>query len=110
MTALQNLTRVHDEPQHIYQGEVTVKRMEDMDVSTCVVDKKTSEEELLTVMSEFRKILSAGKSVAFVICKGALTDAPQVEYKNDYSISREDTIRHIVSVSGEDSIVSTTGK
>lgn len=101
---------IHDEPQHIYQGEVTVKLMEDMDVSTYVVDKETSEEELSNEMSDFRKSLSTGKSVAFVIRKGALTDAPQVEYKNDYSMSREEIIRHIVSVSGEDPIVSTTGK
>ena len=101
---------IHDEPQHIYQGEVTLKLMEDMDVSTYVVDKETSEEELSNEMSDFRKSLSTGKSVAFVICKGALTDAPQVEYKNDYSMSREEIIRHIVSVSGEDPIVSTTGK
>ena len=101
---------IHDEPQHIYQGEVTVKLMEDMDVSTYVVDKETSVEELSSVMDDFREVLSSGKSVAFVIRKGALTDAPQVEYKNDYFMSREEIIRHIVKVSGEDSIVSTTGK
>ena len=101
---------IHDEPQHIYQGEVTIKLMEDMDVSTFVVDKNTTVEELSTAMSEFRKLLSVGKSVAFVIRKGALTDAPQVDYRNNYSMPREEIIRHIVSVSEEDPIVSTTGK
>ena len=101
---------LHDEPQHIYQGEVTVKLMEDMDVATFIVGKDTSEEELSTKMDEFREILSSGKSVAFVIRKGALTDAPKVEYKNDNTMIREDIIKHIVKASGEDPIVSTTGK
>ncbi len=101
---------VHDEPQHIYQGEVTVKLLEEMDIATFVVGKETTEEELTAKMSEFRTILATGKDVAFVIRKGALTDAPKVEYKNDNTMSREEIIQHIVKASGEDPIVSTTGK
>lgn len=101
---------IHDEPQHIYQGEVTVKLLEDMDIATFVIGKETTEEELSAKMSEFREILSKGKDVAFVIRKGALTDAPKVEYKNDNKMVREEIIKHIVKASGEDPIVSTTGK
>ena len=32
---------VHDEPQHIYQGEVTLKLLEDMEIEYFVVDKNT---------------------------------------------------------------------
>ena len=101
---------VHDEPQHIYQGEVTVKLLEDMDIATFVIGKETSDEEVVAKMEEFRSILAAGKDVAFVIRKGALTDAPDVEYKNDNIMVREEIIQHIVKASGEDPIVSTTGK
>lgn len=101
---------IHDEPQHIYQGEVTVKLLEDMDISTFVIGKETTEEELSVKMSEFREILNNGKDVAFVIRKGALTDAPKVVYKNDNKMIREEIIKHIVAASGEDPIVSTTGK
>lgn len=101
---------VHDEPQHIYQGEVTIKLLEDMDISSFVISKDTTEEELSSKMDEFKVLLSDGKDVAFVIRKGALTDAPKVEYKNKYNMVREDIIKHIVKVSGEDPIVSTTGK
>ena len=45
-----------------------------------------------------------------MIRKGALTDAPKVEYKNDNHMTREAIIQHIVKASGEDPIVSTTGK
>lgn len=101
---------VHDEPQHIYQGEVTLKLLEDMDIASFVIGKETTEEELAGKMKEFRTVLANGKDVAFVIRKGALTDAPKVEYRNDYSMLREEIIQHIVAVSGEDPIVSTTGK
>ncbi len=101
---------IHDEPQHIYQGEVTIKLLEDMDVATFIIGKETSDEEVKAAMDKFREILANGKQVAFVIRKGALTDAPKVEYKNDNTMVREEIIRHIVSGSGEDPIVSTTGK
>ena len=101
---------VHDEPQHIYQGEVTIKLLEDMDIKTFILDKETTEEELVKVMSEFRDILSTGKNVAFVVRKGALSYDEKVVYKNDNLLVREEIIRHIVDKIGDDIIVSTTGK
>lgn len=101
---------VHDEPQHIYQGEVTIKLLDDMGIKSFVIGKETTEDELKNVMDDFRSVLAEGKDVAFVIRKGALTDAPAVEYKNDNKMVREEIIQHIVKASGEDPIVSTTGK
>lgn len=101
---------IHDEPQHIYQGEVTVKLLEDMDIAAFVIGKETTDEEVKKAMENFRTVLAAGKDVAFVIRKGALTDAPKVEYRNENTMVREEIIRHIVQASGEDPVVSTTGK
>lgn len=101
---------IHDEPQHIYQGEVTVKLLEDMDIRTFIINKDTSDEEVSAAMDEFRTVLAQGKDVAFVIGKGALSYDGKVEYKNDNTMVREEIIRHIVKASGEDPIVSTTGK
>lgn len=101
---------IHDEPQHIYQGEVTVKLMEDMDVKTFIIGKDTTEEELTAAMEDFRGLLDNGKQVAFIVRKGALEYGEKVVYKNNYDMSREEIIRHIVAVSGKDPIVSTTGK
>ncbi len=101
---------VHDEPQHIYQGEVTVRLLEDMDIRTCIVGKETTKERLTSVMEEFGLLLAEGKSVAFVIQKGALTYEEKVVYQNEHQMVREEIIRHIVRAAGEDPIVSTTGK
>ena len=101
---------IHDEPQHIYQGEVTLKLLEDMDIATFVIDKETKDEEVSNAMDEFNTLLASGKDVAFVVRKGALSDAPQIEYKNNNQLLREDVIDQIVKVSKDDLIVSTTGK
>ena len=101
---------VHDEPQHIYQGEVTVKLMEDMGVPTMIIGKDTTADELSAKWTEFKSVLDEGRQVAFVVRKEALTFDGKVVYKNDYDMAREDIIKHITAVTGEDMIVSTTGK
>lgn len=101
---------VHDEPQHIYQGEVTVKLLEDMDIAAFVIGKDTTPEELSSIMKKYKELLAVGKNVAFVVRKGALSYDGKVVYRNNYTMVREEIIRHIVHVSGEDPIVSTTGK
>ena len=99
-----------DEPQHIYQGIVTRTLLDDMDVKNHVITKETTEDELKAAMDEFAPILKAGKQVAFVVSKGALSFDGKVDYRNSYSLNREEVIGHIAKAAGEDPIVSTTGK
>ncbi len=101
---------VHDEPQHIYQGEVTVKLLEDMDIKSFIIGKDTTEAELASVMEDYKKVLAEGKQVAFVVRKGALEFDGKVKYSNSNTMVREEIIRKITEVTGEDAIVSTTGK
>ena len=99
-----------DEPQHIYQGEVTLKLLEDMDIATFIIGKDTTDDEIMQSMVRFKDILNSGKDVAFVIRKGALEYEEKVVYKNANIMKREEIIQHIVAISGEDPIISTTGK
>ena len=101
---------IHDEPQHIFQGQITRSLLDLMEIRNFVIGKDTTEEEVRAAMTEFRPLLEAGKDVAFVIRKGALTDSVPAIYSNPYTMNREEIIRHIVAASGEDPIVSTTGK
>ncbi len=101
---------VHDEPQHVYQGIVTERLMNDMDVETFVIGKETSDDEVLAARSRFDGALEKGKQVAFIIRKGALEFDGKVEYKNAYSLNREEVLRHIAAVTGNDPVISTTGK
>ncbi len=101
---------IHDEPQHIYQGEVTVKLLEDMGIKSFAIGKDTTDEEVASVMEDYKKVLAEGKDVAFVIRKGAISYDGKVKYENENKLTREEIIQHIVKVTGEDPIISTTGK
>ncbi len=101
---------VHDEPQHIYQGEVTLKLLEDMGIKSFVVSTDTDEEQLRAVAESFSKELAEGKSVAYVIRKNALTYEKNVKYKNNFVMGREEAIKHIAAAAQEDPIICTTGK
>ena len=101
---------VHDEPQHIYQGEVTLKLLEDMGIDYFVIDKSTDEKQVYGQLNKWQSVLQAGKQVAFVVKKGALEYDNKVKYANGNSLLREEVIRRITNVSGTDPIISTTGK
>lgn len=101
---------VHDEPQHIYQGEVTIKLLEDIGIKSFVIGENTTDKEVEEVMGDYKKILSEGKNVAFVIRKNALFYEGKIKYENNHTLIREKVIQHIVNVTGEDPIISTTGK
>ena len=58
----------------------------------------------------FGKIFAEGKDAAFVIRKGALTYDKKPVYSNHNIMPREEVIRHITEISGEDPVVCTTGK
>lgn len=101
---------IHDEPQHLFQGEITLKMLEVLDIAYMIIDKHTTPEDLERQLFIFKSLLNSGKSVAFVIKKGGLSYTEKVNYKNDNPILREEIIRHITEVAKEDIIVSTTGK
>lgn len=101
---------VHDEPQHIYQGKITVDLLDCLDIASFVISKQTTIEEIKLVMNKFTELLNKGKSVAFVIKKDSLTYEKKVKYKNKNTMTREEVIEHIIKYSKKDPIISTTGK
>ena len=101
---------VHDEPQHRFQGEVTIKLLEDLDIKTFVISKETTDDELKVKMEEFGSLLHSGKSIALVVRKGVLETDKKVKYTNNNKLVREDVIKHITAITGKDIVVSTTGK
>ena len=101
---------VPDEPQHIKQGEVTTRLLEEMGLDFFVIGKDTTEGQVRSAMDQFRHLLAKGKCAAFVIRKDALTYGEKVTYRNSYPMTREEILQHIVAASGNDPIISTTGK
>lgn len=101
---------IHDEPQHVFQGEITQKLLEDIGIHTFVIRNNTPEDDVVKAMDEFRKILDKGKNVAFIVGKNGLSYDGNVSYLNNNIMIREEIIQHIVKVADEDPIICTTGK
>ena len=89
---------------------MTLKLLEDMNIECFVIGRETTEDEAAEAMNRFRSVLDKGGSVAFVIRKGALSYDTPVSYVNENHMVREDIIKHIAGVTGDDPVVSTTGK
>ena len=101
---------VHDEPQHVFQGEVTLILLDDLGLETFVIGKETSDDDVRNAMGHFKELLVAGRQVAFVVRKGALEFDGKVKYANDNALLREEIIRHVAKAAGDGIIISTTGK
>ncbi len=99
---------VKDEPQHIFQGEITLKLLDVLQIKYFVVNENSSIDEIKKFYSDFEK--NSNQQIAFVIKKNALTCTQKISYNNQNKMSREEVIKHIVKISGDDPIISTTGK
>ena len=101
---------VHDEPQHIFQGEITLPLLDVLDIPYFIIDKSTTEEQVQAKLEEYRALFAQGKQAAFVVRKGALEYSGKTVYGNPYSMTREEAIGRIAAAAGDGVIVSTTGK
>lgn len=100
---------VKDEPQHVFQGEITLKLLEVLEIKYYVIRDNTTLQELSRMMEIIQKLLQQGKSAALVVAKGALIYEKK-KYANSYLMKREDILEHILAVTGDNPIISTTGK
>ena len=102
---------VHDEPQHVKQGEITLGQLELLDIPYFVLSKDTGEAEFLAAFDTLHAAMNAGRCAAIVVRKGALSCSIKPDYANGRSLSREEAAEVIVKLAGEkDIFVSTTGK
>ena len=100
-----------DEPQHIFQGEVTLNQLEGLEIPYEVVSKDTTVTELATWAKKFNSHIQNGQSVAFVICKSAFVNEEKTKYTSKGELSREKVLELIIENSDESDIfVCTTGK
>ena len=100
-----------DEPQHVFQGRVTLPMLDVLDISYSVISKETTDEEFAVLLKEADSNTQKGRSSAFIIRKGALSSQNKLVYKNDNKMSRESAIKVILENAGEEDVfISTTGK
>lgn len=99
-----------DEPQHVFQGKITLSLLDSLQIKHIVIDETTGEKEFQEKFIDLGKKLSLGESVAIVVKKNALTGSKTYKYTNSFNIKREEIINYIIEAAKDDVIVSTTGK
>ena len=99
---------INDEPQHVFQGEVTLKMLELVEIPYVVVSKDS---DLAQSMTCFKQHLENGTPVAFVIKKNALVNKNGKKYVSNMPLTREEVLKIILAAAKlEDVFVCTTGK
>lgn len=102
---------VHDEPQHVKQGQITLVQLDILDIPYFVLSKDTTEAAFAAAFARTAEHLKAGRAAAIVVRKGALTCPDKPDYRNDNALSREEAVKRIIALAGErDAFISTTGK
>lgn len=102
---------VHDEPQHIFQGEITLKLLDCLDIKYYVITAESTKDDIENAVKCASDEFAKGKCFAFVVKKGSLKNDNKVKYANDYPLTREEAVNLVIKNSDESDIfVSTTGK
>ena len=102
---------VHDEPQHVKQGQITLGQLELLDIPYFILSKDMAEDDFEAAFAETVGYLESGRTAAIVVRKGALTCPEKPDYRNGRSLSREEAVHRIIALAGAgDAFISTTGK
>lgn len=102
---------VKDEPQHVFQGKITCKLFDTLEVPYAVIDKNTDGEELLAVLAKAKEQLDRNLQFAIIVKKGTLEPDKAFIWENGNTLVREQVLGKLLeSFPGEACIVSTTGK
>ena len=102
---------VHDEPQHVKQGEITLGQLELMEIPYFILDKDMDEAAFRAQFARLVEEMAQGRVAAMVVRKGALTCSAKPDYSNGRAMTRETAAEVIVREAGaRDVFVSTTGK
>ena len=105
---------VKDEPQHLFQGEITLSLLDCLEIPYTVIAKDTEYSELSSKLGELKDCINGGQSVAFVIKNNALQNKDKYAYHSGAELSREQTLRIIMDNADKndnnDVYICTTGK
>jgi phosphonopyruvate decarboxylase len=100
---------VKDEPQHVKQGRITPGQLGLLEIPYWIVDADSQLED--TLKAALEKIQATGAPVALLVRKGTFAKyKSQRKPTMDSSLKREDALRQLLQLSGDDLVVSTTGK
>ena len=101
---------VHDEPQHVFQGKITLDLLTLLNIRYIIVTDNMSNEQFRELYETVKPDLDNGKSIAIVFRKNSLKFNGNIKYENNNFLTREEVLDLIVEFTRKDPIVTTTGK
>ena len=102
---------IHDEPQHIFQGKITLQTLELLNIKAFVISQDITTEKIADIFDEISERFLNRQSSALVIKKGALENKIKVQFNNHNTLVRESAIKKIIEcIPSECLVTSTTGK
>jgi phosphonopyruvate decarboxylase len=102
---------IKDEPQHVYQGKVTCRLLEVMDVPYAIIDENTTIDEVRDYLKLAAHSFERHMQYAIVIKKGTFEAEASYKWDNGYNLVREQALKTILEIMYNDAyFVSTTGK
>lgn len=101
---------VPDEPQHAYQGQITLELLHLLGMDVWTLDGGEDEASLDQLMDYVGRCLLERRCAAIVVRKGAFGKVIRPEISAPGMMTREEAIQCLLEQAGEDIIVSTTGK
>lgn len=101
---------VHDEPQHVKQGKITLPLLDAMGIGHEILSQDETEFRS-QLDGAVRHMSETGEAFAFIVRKNTFEPYTLQRHEvNEYPLSREDAIQKVAaSLSAKDVIVSTTG-
>jgi phosphonopyruvate decarboxylase len=102
---------VHDEPQHVFQGKITLQTLKLLNIKAFDIHKDITVEKMSEIFNEISQRFLNRESSALVIRKGALENKTKVQFSNHNTLVRESAIKKIIECIPKESLItSTTGK
>jgi len=98
-----------DEPQHVKQGEITPNQLELLGIPYYLLEKNTNIDLLLSTVAA--KLKETNAPVSLLVRKGAFGKYTSNRKDNSkFKMKREEALRTLLGLIGDDLVVSTTGK
>lgn len=103
---------VHDEPQHAFQGAITLETLELMELTVFELGKATGTDSFEGMLASAEPLLKQGGSIVFLVHKGGLSGGETADKpEHAYPMARETALRAMLLASDDkDYFISTTGK
>lgn len=100
-----------DEPQHVFQGRITCRMFELLEIEYKVIDEETTEDKLQEILEKAGEAFKKNRQFAIIIKKNTFSEDKKYVWDNGNILNREAVLGKLLELfPRETAIVSTTGK